>query len=274
MTKDMPAKTKLLIQQLLEKVNNHPTHTLDALERLELYKTFGNAVLLETQNYNTIKLTRLSREELLDYRLERIKRFTLADKVLGWLAIITVSKVLPLWEKQEVWEKSEARKNEEIAPSQILEVAKQVLTGNIDLLLAFDMLEEFSDGLGIENWVTFDMTCLFNAAFWTLEMLLSGVNLNVPTFKEDESLIPNYDFASDALRAYIAQDENSPGLIGNYFGIDVDVANIPIIKDDQPFVTSQNEVIIPVKFDREKKKEFWNWWLTEAVPQAWQLVED
>lgn len=27
-------------------------------------------------------------------------------------------------------------------------------------------------------------------------------------------------------------------------------------------------------FNLKKRKEFWGWWFSEAVPQAWELVEN
>jgi hypothetical protein len=29
-----------------------------------------------------------------------------------------------------------------------------------------------------------------------------------------------------------------------------------------------------IEFDDRKRLEFWEWWLTEAIPQAWDLGQD
>lgn len=53
------------------------------------------------------------------------------------------------------------------------------------------------------------------------------------------------DFVTAAVKAYTAIDRNP---LGEY-------------------------KLWPDEFDAKKRLEFWEWWLTEAIPQAWELAK-
>lgn len=64
---------------------------------------------------------------------------------------------------------------------------------------------------------------------------------------DDEQITPSLDFAAEAVKAYSAIDPNPPG------------------KHSYPRR-------LPIVFDKDKRLEFWEWWLTEAISQAWKLA--
>jgi hypothetical protein len=133
---------------------------------------------------------------------------------------------------------------------EILQVAQDFLAGRLEytdihakLINVFWYFDHF--------FVSYDLACLHNAAIYVLSVILYGIDF-IKYNTSLEELINNYsdDFAFEAVTAYTIIDRNPPGAVFN-----------------------KEENIIPIEFDFQKRLEFWQWWLTEAIPQAWELAQ-
>jgi hypothetical protein len=113
---------------------------------------------------------------------------------------------------------------------------------------------EFYNEIGALAYsVKYEAWCVVNVAYKTLG---SGLGVEPFRFQEitlesnDQTLpMSNADFALSAMKAYTVIDENKPGAWA-----------------------STKIKPLPFKVDNQKKLEFWQWWLTEAIPQAWEMA--
>jgi hypothetical protein len=115
----------------------------------------------------------------------------------------------------------------------------------------------------------------------------------------------NNDFAGYALTAYAATDENEPGLwvednlkrnqdeLNTWLTSDDDLTDIKegfaqwadvkledifpsdfakkLLEQEAEHIRKAN-AFIPLKYDVKRELEFWQWWLTIAIAQAWELA--
>lgn len=274
-----PLALQSLCDQYLEKVRNDPQHSLEAADRSAIYQAFG-------------PLLGMKQREIQNGRLI----LTQADKAFGWLGIITARKVIPIWEAATV---EDVDDNEDFSanPNEMLRVAEGVLLGTIDAQIALDrdLCNRFYyGGTGLEKRTTKPVYCANSASYAALESIYSGV----------EGL--NSDFTSRAIMAYAGIDENESGLwwdaqiaqadknIETWLETETDedakgfreafealnlkleALNPEIIEQVEGWMAENKrraEKFIPIKYDPQKGLEFWQWWLGEAIPQAWDAVE-
>src|SRR5690349_12972936 len=140
----MLPETEKLVTEYLALVNEDPDHNLEARKRLALYLSFGPSRI--TKDY-------IGDDK--EFLKEEFLNFTIADYALGWLAILTTKKVLPIWEKAA----SQIDEKEWIVPQTVLAMAEQALKHEINFDEADEELYEFAFGRGIEKEVTYDLTC-------------------------------------------------------------------------------------------------------------------
>lgn len=115
----------------------------------------------------------------------------------------------------------------------ILRDAQALLRGTLDFNEAQGKL--WSDYWYFTHFfVKHDLACLNDAAVYTLATIINGQH-------EDDAV-------ENAEKAYTVIDENEPGAV------------------------ERDEIIIPLEFDLQKRLEFWEWWLSEAIPQAWKVA--
>jgi hypothetical protein len=202
---------------------------------------------------------------------DRLKR----SAIEGWppgfrhfaqLVIRTAKHAFPIFESYaKQFETHDNPLRELIAlPEKILKVAGDVVTGSIEiddasLLLSGDFYYGTS---GIGDAFTYPVSCAGMAASDALKMILYGYF---------------GDVAHHAVEAYSAIDENPRGVwFRNYYPIDMinpefyasyflDEATNEDRKTGYPSIYQPP---IPIRYDLQKRFDFWRWWLTEAIEKA------
>jgi len=240
---ELAAETKELTEEYLEIVRNDSDHNISPSQRFKLYQSFGPSRII-LSNKTTVKEVDISQYH--NNIKEQLLNLTTGDKTLGWLGILTSKKVLFLWES--IWQQITFDPDAVTRPEEMLELAEKLLLGKttIDDNL-FELYGEFNTALNIEYWVSYDVANTFNASYFTLEMIIYGPN-NLTTNNSDDIYDYDRDFASRAVAAYT-------------------VINSVVPSED----LTLNPALL--KFDPQKRLEFWEWWLTEAIPQAWELAQ-
>lgn len=246
--REVPAKTKQLIEQSLKRIHLDSEHHLKAKDRFAIYKSFGLSRLLRP-GYSKHGPS-FNSQEYLEFLKNELKQLQVADYALGWLAILTARHVLPVWEQS--WD-SEDSADGILAPEEILMVAERVLRNTYDIEEAYGKLcNDFN--VPVELSTTFEGSCAYRAAFFALEMILISDANYFPNIyvADDMALDTTSDFALTAMQAYSSTDRNEPG--------------------EWSISLEPNSSTLPIEFDKQKRLEFWEWWLTEAIPQAWEIA--
>jgi hypothetical protein len=182
------------------------------------------------------------------------------------LVILTAKHAFPTFENvAQQFETDYDPLRELIAlPKKILEVAEDVATGNFEIDEASRLLSsDFYFGTsGIGDAFTYPVSCAVMAASGTLDMILYGYR---------------GDVAYHAVEAYSAIDENPCGVwFRNYYPIGMinpkfyasyflDEAAIDDRKTGYPSIYQPP---IPIRYDLQKRFDFWQWWLTDAIEKA------
>lgn len=148
------------------------------------------------------------------------------------LAILSVQRVLSAWENSGIISS--------YPPRQILFDAEQVLAGQIDQTLPLEKLRHYS---AIEIWY--------------------GIELRKP-----EAMV------SEVYAAAVAAlfDETFDPLSIDTEFLDVDIGFEKWDASIHAANVYSGGVLWYDTCDYEKRLEFWQWWLSEAVPEAWQLA--
>jgi len=101
---------------------------------------------------------------------------------------------------------------------------------------------------------TYNIENAYQSAYNALGLVLFGRDVEREILDEDDLIRLTGDFVTEAMKAYSIIDTNKPGhwlyskgAISKLSGIEVDL---------------------------QKRLEFWEWWLTEAIPQAWELAQE
>lgn len=244
---ELPLAVKQILDRYLELVRNSSNHILTGIERLKIYESFGFSIILGSE-----KIEPRHVNDRVQYLKNQFSNFTIADYTLSWLAVLTAEYSLHIWKESSV--KSSLKKGQSITPPRILNSAKGVLQNTVTFESAYnDLCEDFNLALNICDYVTYNVYCVYEAAFLALELIITQNALrlnNKIASTNDEVAWFNDDFVSASLKAYTTSDPNIPG-------------------DWTDGVDSG----LPIKFDPQKCLEFWEWWLTEAIPQAWELAQ-
>lgn len=236
-------------------------------ERWELYESFGQSRLFaldEIRRESSLKASRLELDK--NYLKSEFMNLSLADYALGWLAVLTAQKVAPLWVITKELEEDGVTET----PEQYITIAKEALEGK----RSFEDLREALAEIPIDAEIltTYDLTCVINAVFYALHYLIHSLRLLKNQVKDYDNspITPHGDFASWGQKAYCVTDKNPPGLVAEYYGYLVDTKDYPE-NNGYNYIHGK---LIPLEFDLEKRREFWFWWLSEAIPQAFELAED
>ncbi len=302
----MPLEVKELCKRYLKSIQSHPQHNLSPEDRVVLYKSFGESRIAKPgykkigQNYDI--------NEAKQFYKDQLGNLTQADHILGWLVILTVKHVLPIWDERfekQIQQQNYRNKNP-IIPHQILEAAERVLrrTANLDEVF-FDSNGDYHMGSHIKAAVTYDLASIYDAASSALSLVLyGGKSEHTDWFVDDEISDVYGDFASETVKAFSVIDTNRPGAWANESfwqsmeklqtdeNIDPEIKEafgIPEIFEDDistrvgsdtpEFVgwiaeeQAKRKTFKEIIFDPIKRLEFWEWWLTEAIPQAWEMAE-
>lgn len=220
----LPEILQELIGEAVKEVKVHPHHNLSPVTRLNIYHSL-----------DPIKLT----PSLYPKR--------------GWLGVLTVRRILPIWQRaMPLWESENDKSNlisSNLLPEHILKLTENLLLGLIDVQFTWKEANNYWDEVGnliqeiLEDFEkkVFNTAHVCNASLHALHETLGveflGKLKNWAKYNDEQ--LSNHFFACDtaasAVIAYAGGGNVSP-------------------------------------FDPEKRLDFWEWWLTEAIPQAWELA--
>lgn len=229
----------------LEKVKQNPEHQLEAESRFLIYKSFGPSRIL-----NGIFPT--PEEALLEF-----ENLTFADKVINWLGIITAGFVSPMWDGLSLniqsWEMEEAA----VLPKDILEVAKGLMEHKLTFekaILDYHEIYYYSSSR-FEKLIHYNTYCVYQAAESALLQVLFGkdVEREQTDSRSRNILHLGGDFVRKTEIAYSLVDTNTPGFWQAFF--------------------YRMEPVNGFVINLQKRLEFWEWWLNEAIPQAWETAQ-
>lgn len=236
---ELPQEVQLLISHYLEKVRSDPNHQLIRDDCHKIYKSFGPSALEQGLKNKEDYWTDWTEEPVI---------LSFADQVLGWLAVTTARKVLPVWEQFGIPNDA----HDEVFsfdPLQMLGLAENLLLRMVDTSQAkIDLCNRFHMGMaGLDTRINKNAYCAVAAAYSALQISFDGL--------EGLNLLSS-DFERAAVVAYATIDENE---IGGWSRVGY-------------WHIEPQEGYKPVSVDSQKELEFWEWWLTEAISQAWELA--
>ncbi len=244
----LPPKVQNLCKRFLEDVRQNPEHHLSAANRFTLYCSFGKFRFLEFLPSFTASST------LAITTANHLSRFTVADFTICWLAGLTAKKVLPIWNR--IWQQVDFEPDTVTSPEEILSVAEAILTNEIDIEYIRNIEhDKYNLGANVTWETSYDVACVYSSTYSTLQLILYGFDGQMDIrglyrTTEEDIVVRNNDFVSLALQAYTSSDKNKPG---------------DWILEAPPQL---------IEFDVQKRQEFWDWWLTEVIPQAWELAQE
>jgi len=191
-----------------------------------------------------------------------------AKKIRGWLALLTAKLVLPIWEKE---------KPDDKLPRTLLQVAENFLLNNISLEEIdkdYNLKSIVAGGLYV-NWdISTEADYSLDAIVTALAEILGIVLNSEQTQRQIEWEIEQGFPDEMMIRLYV---DTALVTVCAYSGIsfDWDALNIKQLNA----ISDSEEIIAYVKtsfnpnFNPTKRLEFWEWWLTKAIPQAWELAQ-
>ena len=225
----LPDVLEKLCRDSLLKIRQNPEHFFSPSLRVTLYKVFG----LSNRASNIGDCIKQIESSSYD--------FTLADSALGWLAILTAERILPIWRQLRLYQADADYEMLWGNAEETISVAKEVLLNTRTALEAYNFMlglyynpsASYNDE---KNVLRFYFTT--RVASDALEFLLMGVDAMVQMgtlfYSDAEIHCEQHDFATMAITAYANFEKSNKA---------------------------------------EKRLEFWEWWLTEAIPQAWELAQ-
>jgi hypothetical protein len=240
-----PSETIRLCDEHLHLLDKGLINSINAVDRLRIYNSWGSS-RLSKEGYSNFG-HKYKQKEYVDFLQKEYAEFQTADHVLAWLSIITAKFVLPVWDG--VWQQLPEGSTVTTA-QQIISTAENLLLHKTKFNSAYKTLIDYSTARIISNRTTYDVCSAFDAAYYALELIIRGIGVrNKNQYKNSSSPdFGNDNFVMCAVQAYSIIDKNSPG---NYFDEEADEFKI--------------------ETDYTKQVIFWEWWLTEAIPQAWEL---
>lgn len=202
------------------------------------------------------KLSLQSRREL--YKL------LMTNSAYGWLAFITARRVLPIFSKTFPPEFFEALSDEEIdliegSPYNLLKVTEELLLRRVDVETVNSVI---AAGYDIQWYYVKDNVP--NNAVW-------AANAAVRALTESSGVEPLQHVSlyhkRDVNGAWISGENWDDEELANSGGDTVSAAVVAFASDLDYSDPAK------AKCNPTKTQEFWEWWLTEAIPQAWELAE-
>jgi len=274
LTKDL----ENIIQHYLEILKNQ--QQLTSVDRYTIYQAFGYSKLAEGTSPALAEEEEEGKGDII------LTSSSLADYTLYWLAVITVKYVLSAWEQNKFdsyphWSDEE----DLITPHFILQTMESLLNRRISVKDAFLLYNnDFHDGIDkFMNHINYNAQCVYLAAYKAIQIPLYGrsnnyidnnyndeeidkstkdLGLKVKSSPRDE-IKEEVDFTTNAMLAYAAIDNNQPGEWQHIKGY----VNLFTMRTANRKANLQN-----IEISQVRRLEFWEWWLTEAIPQAWELA--
>lgn len=264
----LPDRIQQLCTQFMDVICSRTHHILSLEERFVLYHSFGPSrldslgYLKRSDLFNLQEYRQLMQTELLN--------FGIADYALSWLAILTAKHVLPVWD--QLYKQLAKDEPIEVTAQEVLQIAEDLLQHKITFDEAMETQDNFYwEGEKIARKVTHNIDCAFRAACATLDFILCGLPRRAYRSVEGEG---SDFFVTNALEAYTAIDRNPPGTLRGTVS-DFLIENVLKVQklENLPKEYQFSDRILDIEYDLQKRLEFWEWWLTEAIPQAWELAQ-
>jgi hypothetical protein len=248
-------KLQDLLNSLKKEILQDPERNFSLTHRLELFNSFGRSACPNTRLQLTKHIEKLDKGQL---------KLSTADKVVAWQAILSVQHLLPIYERgilnSEQFE-YQADFNFSLyatLPHKTLDLASNVLKQlqNVEEVWLSLNNDFYYATLTVNAIYNYPANCVYKAACEALSMAL-GIRLygnylaselfeETPKwFNKETELVPSDDCLSNLIRAYT-------------------VTNV------EPEHKRNNTQVR--KYSNAKRLEFWEWWLMEAIPQAWELA--
>ncbi|HEX8219006.1 MAG TPA: hypothetical protein VF914_07305 [Chloroflexia bacterium] len=247
----LPDEVLQVTTDALINMRSSPTHHLAPFYRYQLYRTLGRVVGSASS----------SREGSDDG----------VSTVQAWLAILTAERVLPLFEGA-IFALDDMDEDFLHLPRQLIDMARGLMMGQLDLESARWEAGEAHELFG--NWLSesdYDpdavplnavlagnaaQRALSEAAGWDYFLLMSAENEQRWSQPPDLSTYPQ----KQALDLESQEPLTDEQLV--YEGSDT------AGKAAVAYACSTTSV----RCEPERLEEFWTWWLTEALPEAWGLA--
>ena len=285
----LPQNIRQQINFLLTLIQDTPNRQLRKKERTDLINSFGISQTVITSDISD-HLALLWDGLIETKTAERSNAAT----ITGWLGITTTYKVLPIWERSEIILKEHSKIGLDL-PRKMLIAAEDALSNK----MTYNELEVKYKGdfyllpLGLMPHTSQQVFSVIRSAYTTLGIILYG---------SESDFIIN-DFARLSCDAYAGTDYNKEGLwasfeiehlygmLSNYLTEEnaeyfermqnnnplelIEELNVssPVIKS----LTLEQRAYLknykPFLYSPQKTLEFWEWWLSEAIPQAWELAQ-
>jgi hypothetical protein len=206
--------------------------------------------------------------QLLPYERDHIYKL-LGNRVRGWLSVISVKRVSNILENQLHY--PEALLDQLTLPSQALDIATQVLAGNIDVndkifRTAKNRLYHSSGNSWGNNNLPWSSYLVGIAVY---VMLLDVEGFDFFRLLRCDSENPGYYQSKKGkvrrvcLDQTLTDDDIPEPLVGT-----ADPSSYAAKAYAFTRLHETDLEIIP-EYDNQKRREFWVWWLTEAIPLAW-----
>jgi hypothetical protein len=242
--KDMalPSPINTMIATILTDVRNDPSHHLRPIHRLTIYEMLGWSEQMVKALYSHPDANQLLMIP------DNYQRF-------GYLALLTARHVLPIWDQgiQTIVMRDDSIEID--VPQRLLEAGEAVLNEVPGAVRAARMLgAEAHEWLGTGYFTYPDqLLCVAIAAYRAFAMILGDLPFKQPinsSLTDDDIYEPHGDAALNAAEAFSALEGEA----------------LP----RRSYTTKRD---LSVQFDVLKRLEFWEWWLTKAIPTAWELAD-
>lgn len=202
------------------------------------------------------------------YKLLGSRDNRFSNQVRGWIGIISARYVLPI-----ILAKTSQRdsKTNKLLPEYVLETAEKTIRDDISMeseeyIAAKDRAAYYSEYAWKEDERLFSPNANYagSAIYCALLQVDGNIPINFPSNYETKDYKRLSDFKHISLR-----DLTDSDIIDSYGSPNVDSAFFAV----KAYALANNNPELPIvlhKFDPAKCQEFWQWWLTEAIPAAWE----
>ncbi len=245
----LPELVEKLCRDKLVIVRDDPDHNLAVADRLELYRSFGPSRLDLEPVTMLHPLPMLPEQEkhankkLLQHWAHR----QFADFVIGELAILTTEHVYDTVFTSALPDDINEFELVMITDAkEMLELAPQILRNEVDILTGKESLSGKFWYFSFKG-AAYNLSRLYCAAAFCLKTIIYGSATAERPLNSAGYKAITLDFAQEAALAFSALPD-------------------PVVRDWEEAESA------PVAFDPRKRLEFWEWWLTCAIPRAWEMA--
>jgi len=199
----LPTQIQRMCERFLAELRQDPQHHFNIANSFALYRRIGKLNFFElSSNLNSGGMPITTSGHL--------SRFTVADYLICWLAILTARKVLPIWNR--IWGQIEFDPNTVVSVEKMLWLAEAILKNETDINYVFNIeYDEYNLGGNITLWTSYDVACAYKCAYKALLLTLHGsasstdiTGVYLPI--ENDKIVHTNNFIFLALHAYSSLD--------------------------------------------------------------------